>query len=238
MPLLEHFEISGKWLFRRRGFLPLLLFLILYSGLRGFHYFNGSHFDETLFELACFVLGLSGQAIRVHAIGHVAPRTSGNGRRIQAQSLNITGLYSVVRHPLYLGSYLMWLSAALLSRNLWVVIVITLAFWLYYERIMFAEESFLRREFGTSYDRWAHHTPAFLPDVRLWKPPAEPFHWRDVLLRERSAFAALALTFAVFDAYVDASARGGLPELLWLSLVAVAASIYLVTELDKQLRDR
>ena len=63
-------------------------------------------------------------------------------------TLNTSGLYSVVRHPLYLGNYLMWLGVALFSRTWWAPVIVSLVFWLYYERIMFAEEEFLRRQFG------------------------------------------------------------------------------------------
>ncbi|GAI74444.1 unnamed protein product [marine sediment metagenome] len=43
------------------------------------------------------------------------------------------------------------------------------AFKRYYERIIFAEEEFLRKTFGDSYLKWAEQTPTFLPKCKNWK---------------------------------------------------------------------
>ena len=42
----------------------------------------------------------------------------------------------------------------------WLPVIYSLAFWIYYERIMFAEEAFLRQKFGETYRRWAATTPS------------------------------------------------------------------------------
>jgi protein-S-isoprenylcysteine O-methyltransferase Ste14 len=238
MALREHFETSGCWLFKRRGFLPLVLFIVLLYGLQGYRYLNGNHRSQAISELACFGLGLFGLLIRAYTVGHVGRASSGNRRALQAETLNTTGMYSVVRHPLYLGSYLMWISAALLTRNVWVVVVITLAFWLYYERIMFAEESFLRNSFGQAYDDWARRTPAFIPAILQWQAPREKLNTRQVLRRERSSFLGLVTTYALFDAYVDFGAHGGVPDAEWLVLFGLALTIYLAVEVDKRRQRR
>lgn len=116
-----------------------------------------------------------------------------------ADSLNTTGIYSVVRHPLYLGNFLMWLGVSLLTCSPGFVAAFALAYWIYYERIMYAEEQFLRRKFGTAYVLWAASTPAFLPRLGQYVPPALPFSWRKVLKKEKNGAFALLLTFAVFD---------------------------------------
>jgi steroid 5-alpha reductase family enzyme len=100
----------------------------------------------------------------------------------------------VVRHPLYLGNYLMWLGVALLSGAWWAPVIASLVFWLYYERIMFAEEEFLRRRFGGDFTAWAAATPAFLPRWRAWRPPLERFSLLTVLRREHSSLLALVAT--------------------------------------------
>jgi hypothetical protein len=83
-------------------------------------------------------------------------------------------MYSVVRHPLYLGNYFQWLGVAMLPRNPWVAVTVSLVFWIYYERIMFAEEEYLRRSFGSEFEEWAARTPAFIPDFAQWVPAACP----------------------------------------------------------------
>jgi hypothetical protein len=101
---------------------------------------------------------------------------------------------------------------------------------------MYAEEAFLRSQFGDVYDEWAKRVPAFVPAFHLWQSPTGKFDLRRVLRRERSGFLGLVATFALFDAYVDFRFHGGLPDTEWQVLMAVALSIYVLVELDKRLR--
>jgi len=81
-----------------------------------------------------------------------APRgTSGRHTlRQEAKRLNSSGMYSLLRHPLYLGNALMWLGISLFVHVWWVVVISMLIFWIYYERIMFAEEEFYCNNLATS----------------------------------------------------------------------------------------
>ena len=78
----------------------------------------------------------------------------------------------------------------------WLPVIYVLAFWLYYERIMFAEESFLRQKFGETYQQWAATTPAFLPRFSQWRKPSLPFSWLNVLRREYSGLMIVILCHA------------------------------------------
>lgn len=238
MALREHFEASGAWLFRWRSYLPLVLFVFVFLGLRHYHYPNGSHAQQTAWEIFCLLIGLAGEAVRAAAIGYVAMGTSSRVARAQeADALNTTGLYSLVRHPLYLGNYLMWLGPALLTRNVWVPLVVSLAFWLYYERIMAAEEAFLRSRFGEVFERWANATPAFLPALHGWQAPATKFQLRRVLRRERSSILGLMATFTVLTSYIDSRIMGRLHvDPLWFALFALTLIFYGVMEADKRRR--
>jgi len=57
----------------------------------------------------------------------------------------------------------MWLAIAMLTGNFWFVLVFSLVFWMYYERIIYAEEAFLRNNYGDVYLNWASKTPIFIP---------------------------------------------------------------------------
>ena len=236
MALREHFENSGAWLFRWRSYLPLLLYVPLFLAVKNFRYPNDSHYAETIWELICFALGVAGLVLRAYTVGYAAPATSGRVTGAQeAAALNTRGIYSVVRHPLYLGNYLMWLAVMLLTRNSWLVLVISLVFWLYYERIMFAEEAFLRRRFGAVYDEWANRVPAFIPALRGWKPPEHGFEFRRVLRRERSGLLGLIATFFAFATYVDWKVQGELHvDWLWAALLVFALLFYALLEVDKR----
>ena len=211
MTLHEEFERAGNWLFRRRGYLPLLLLPIPVAAMAGVHYPAHIHGLDLAWEGACLLLSLLGLGVRVATVGFVPRGTSGpNTRRLVADSLNTTGTYSVVRHPLYVGNYLMWLGVAAFPRAWWSPLLASLAFWLYYERIMFAEEAFLSRKFGTTYTRWAATTPAFIPRAALWQPPTCPLSVRAVLRREYPGLFALVACFTVLEVVGDFAYTGRL----------------------------
>jgi len=229
MPLSESFERSGEWLFRRRSYLPVLLFLIVVPAMWGFRYPEGSHLLDELWELFCLAVSLLGLALRSYAVGTTPSGTSGRNTHGQvASQLNTTGLYSVVRHPLYLGNYFMWLGVALFPRIWWLAVIISLLFWRYYERIMFAEEAFLRKQFGTVFETWAERTPAFLPKFKNWEPPALPFSWRTVLRREYSGFYGVIASLTFLEGISDFFESGHWEyDPMWGAIFGVATVIYL-----------
>ena len=147
-----------------------------------------------LYEYLCLAVSLSGTLVRIYTVGHTPVGTSGRNTANQvADVLNTTGIYSTVRHPLYLGNFLMWLGIALLTCNVGFVAVFVLAYWLYYERIMYAEEQFLRRKFGDTYLRWAERTPAFIPCLKRFRPTDLPFSWKKVIKKEKNGVFALSV---------------------------------------------
>ena len=91
------------------------------------------------------------------------------------------------------------LGAAMFAHEWWLGLVILMGFFLYYERIMLAEEAFLRQQFGAEFEAWAARTPAFFPSFRNWRPPALPFSFRNVLKREHAGFFALVVVFTVLE---------------------------------------
>lgn len=149
MALQESFAKSGNFLFKKRSFLPLL---ILIPGMAWFVWLN---FQKTTItgwwlDLIFLCIGFIGLTIRILTVGFTPKGTSGrNTSEGQvAEVVNTTGIYSVVRHPLYLGNFFMWLAPCLMILDLWFILFFCLAYWLYYERIMYAEEDFLRKKFG------------------------------------------------------------------------------------------
>lgn len=234
--LNEHFEKSGAWLFRRRSYLPIFLFAIVLLGMRDFHYPAERYGPQTtLWELGCFGVGLLGLLVRSITVGYAALGTSGRVSAQEADALNTSGMYSIVRHPLYLGNYLMWMSVALLTYTVWVPLVIALVFWLYYERIMIAEEGYLRVQFGDQFERWAATTRAFIPNPSTWQSPNRPFALRRVLRRERSGLLGLTLSFAAFELIVGSLARGAIHvDPVWTLLAAFSFLIYAALEIEKR----
>ncbi|MBV9774715.1 MAG: DUF1295 domain-containing protein, partial [Gemmatimonadetes bacterium] len=210
---------------------PLFLLALLLLHYREFHYPGGSHRLALGWEFFCLAVSLVGLGVRVVTIGLVPPGTSGRSTRagMGAETLNTEGMYSVVRHPLYLGNALMWLGIALLPRIWWLAVLIMLAFALYYERIMFSEEAFLRGRFGAAFEEWARATPAFWPRLRGWRASGREFSARAVLHREPSGLLAMLACFAAFDLLQSYAVRGRwAPGPVWPGIFCAGLVVYLV----------
>jgi protein-S-isoprenylcysteine O-methyltransferase Ste14 len=200
MALIHSFEKSGNWLFRYRGQLPVILFL---AAVPVIWRTSARDYDaEVLFaiNICAFIISFAGLVVRAIAIGTTPKGTSGRNTKGQvAESLNTTGIYSCLRHPLYLGNFLMWIGIVIFTYSLAFTIVVSLAFWLYYERIMFAEERFLEGKFGDTYMKWSVSVPAFIPSFRNYLSGIVPFSFKSALRREYSGVFATVFGFAFID---------------------------------------
>ena len=191
---------TGQWLFRWRSYPPLVLFAIILPAFKDYSYLFGSSSYELAWQVFCFAISLLGLGIRSYTVGRTPKGTSGrNTRKQRADQLNTTGAYSISRNPLYVGNFLMMLGPNMFVRVWWVSVIYTLAFWLYYERIILAEEAFLKKKFGKEYDDYFDRTPAFLPDFSLWQPPDLSFSLRNVLRREHSGFLSVVILFLILS---------------------------------------
>jgi protein-S-isoprenylcysteine O-methyltransferase Ste14 len=200
MALIEEFDQSGNWLFRWRSYFPIALYA--FAGV-----VIGWELDEHIplynptFAWTCLGISLLGLLIRAITIGYAPRGTSGRNTKAGqvAEVLNSTGIYSTVRHPLYLGNFFMWLGIILYVGNWWFSIICCLLYWVYYERIMFAEEFFLRGKFGQTYLDWSKNTPAFWPRLTQWQSPSWDFSLKTVLKREYNGFFAIFFSFSILD---------------------------------------
>ena len=197
MALIEEMQRQGNWLFRWRGWLPLVLVPFGMIAIADTTRLGEWLDDRDPYWMAiCMGVSYLGFIIRCLIIGYVPNDTSGrNVKEQRAGSVNRVGLYSLVRHPLYFGNFLVALGVVLAIKSAWFLLLFLLAYALYYERIMFAEEAYLRGKFGTEYEEWAAKTPAFIPALRKMAKPNLTFSWKMVLRREYPAFLLVPLAF-------------------------------------------
>ena len=223
MALLHSFEKSGNFLFRHRGIIPVFVFLacspvLILSFNPGISVAALPYCWQIVVAIVSVLVSLAGIVVRAYTIGTTPHGTSGRNTDKQvAKSLNTKGIYSVVRHPLYLGNYLMWLGLLLFIGNVPFLVCVSLVYWLYYERIMFAEERFLEREFGQAYLDWSVTVPAFCPKWRQFQKGDVPFHFKSVLRREYSGIFAITLCFTLVDYIRFAMVNyGSWTEVCWI----------------------
>ncbi len=232
MNLSRDFEKRGNWLFRRRSYFPLLILPLLLAALRDSEYI-GRHFGDgvqTVWEIFCILISFSGLGLRMLTVGWVPEGTSGRNTQGQlAKFLNTQGPYSMMRHPLYLGNFMITLGFALFVQVWWFVVMFSLLFCLFYERIIFAEEAFLEKEFGETFQKWADATPAFFPNLRKWRRPAARFSWRMVLKREYSTFFGIIAGFVAIKFFAELLGNHELEfRPVWIFFLSIGFFVYIV----------
>ncbi|GAB3172305.1 methyltransferase family protein [Telluribacter humicola] len=249
MELVKELDKQGNFLFKYRGILPLII-LVVGLGVYAYEVWEAAgayriNFEDNEYEFLCLAVALLGLVIRILTVGFTPRNTSGRNTEQQvADTLNTSGMYSTVRHPLYVGNFFMWLGVAMLTQHTWFIVAFVLLYWLYYERIMFTEEKFISSKFGTKFYEWAARTPAIIPNPSKWRNPDLQFNLKKVLRQEKNGLFAVFLLFFVFDTvgeyitYGDVSFRNS----HWLVLCIASGVLYLVLKLLKNhtqvLRDR
>ena len=230
MALQEELERTGNWLFRWRSFIPLALVVPMFAAMRHFEYLGHRHLYQEFWAFLCMGISFLGLAIRAAVVGQTPYGTSGRNtwQGQVADSLNTRGVYSVVRHPLYLGNFIIWLGISLFALTWWLTVIFALLYWIYYERIMFAEEAYLRRKFGKSFDDWAARTPAFLPRFSGWEKAELPFSLRNVLRREYTGFFGIVAGFFLLEVSEHVAVEHELNfEPHWMAIFLAGLTIYL-----------
>ncbi|MGP8253147.1 MAG: methyltransferase family protein [Terracidiphilus sp.] len=122
-------------------------------------------FRHHLLRVAAVVLIVLGLVVRVIAIATLGKAFSANVAIRSTQTLQRSGLYSVVRHPSYLGMEIIFLAVGVWGHNwgsLAVMIALPTTAVLYRIHV---EEIALRSAFGTEYDDYAKTTKRLIPWV-------------------------------------------------------------------------
>lgn len=241
--LFNEMVYQGGWLFRWRSYLPFMIapiFILFFYEADWFHW-SYSWFAEEAWDVVSLIVALVGLAGRVLVAGYALKGTSGRNTVQQSASrLNSTGMYSIVRHPLYLANFLIFLGFVLLFKSAILLLITALVFFLYYERIMLAEESYLDQKFGSEFRAWSLKTPAFVPRISIWQRADTSFSVKSMIRREHQTLFLIVSFFVVFE-ILDAVALEGRhlsewssTELHWLIVLCVVAAFYVATQFVKK----
>ncbi len=198
-PIAEQLSTMGDTLFRWRSYAPLVLLpLFVLSVL------DNRPPVPFSWEIACFLVSLSGLFLRAYVIGTAPSGTSARGtRQPTADSLSMLGAYSMVRHPLYLANTLIALGCSLLSGTWYLPFIVILLSFIYHERIAAREELFLRNTFGERFLIWAREVPAMIPAFHHYRPSGVPFQLQKVFVQESHGLCAIGTAFLVLDTLED-----------------------------------
>ncbi len=116
------------------------------------------------------------------------------------------GPYSIVRHPLYLGNFVIMIGVCIAANSLLVIIAGCAFMALVYAIVIPDEEEELRRLFGRAYENYARRVPAFLPNplrIGAWSFSVGAVNWRRAA---RDVFL-ISLLVAMFELKEDVLER-------------------------------
>ena len=211
MTLINSLDKNGKFLFRYRGQLPLLFFVLALPITYFYDYdflISYPSLKSLVLILSCFVFVL-GHLLRIIIIGCCEKHTSGRNRHEQvAHHLNTKGWYSMVRHPLYFANFLIWIGLSLYLVNPMLSLLLCVCYWIYYERIMFMEENFLFNNFGNEFQIWANKVPAFFPNVFLYEKSPNKFSLKTVCANEYPSIVSTATSLLILIIFRRFSMEG------------------------------
>ena len=107
-------------------------------------------------------IGILGLIVRAYAAGYLHKQ----------EVLTVTGPYARTRNPLYFGSSLLALGAAIAMHS-WIAAALLLFYFaLVYSFVMRREENELRAKHGSAFDSYAATVPLFFPSLSVARHPA------------------------------------------------------------------
>jgi hypothetical protein len=141
--------VLGRLLFRWRGVIGVVAFGVVFWPAR-------PTFGSCLFGLPIILAGL---ATRFWASGYIG--IEGRAREIGASRRIASGPYRVLRHPLYIGNFLLVAGMLVALRPAWWMAVVVMAgFAFEYGLIVAAEERHLRQKWSSGQVvKWSVRSP-------------------------------------------------------------------------------
>ena len=103
-------------------------------------------------------LAVLGQVFRIYAAGYI----------FKNKQLASTGPYSLVRHPLYLGNFIILIGFTIASANLYVAAGVVVFFLVWYPAAIAYEDSKLENIFGEDWREWSKNIRAIIPVRIRW----------------------------------------------------------------------
>ena len=176
---------AGNLFFRFRNALFPIIFVALALLTRPAFFLGNPHLDQIVVWLG-IVTALAGQCFRLFVIGYAYIKRGGKDGKVYADDLVTQGVYAHSRNPMYVGNFLIAVGLGLVYGSPWVYFFVIPFFAFVYLSIVEAEEAYLRKRFGQTFDDYAKRVNRFIPDFRgLGKSLAGlQYNWKKVLRKD------------------------------------------------------
>lgn len=144
----------------------LLSFIIMLTGvlyLNKNFYSQGNVVADNVLDFLGFILILKGILFRMCARGYKKAHSK------RSKSLVTSGPYSIVRNPMYLGSFLLGAGFVLMLWPWWSLPVFAWLFYLRFNKQVLKEEELLSNAFGQEYAAYCRKTARIFPSLKVLK---------------------------------------------------------------------
>lgn len=229
MAIIAGMRHDHRRLSRRDGYALLLLVALIAVAMPEATRVSkavGPKIEHVLFFVAVGI-SFAGLLVRWLSVGFF-PSTP------DAETLDTTGMHSLVRHPLHVGNFLAMLGVIASVKVWWLFAIFSVGYWLYVRRAVVAEEAVLETHFGDDYRAWAAKTPAFLPKFGGWRAPTGRFLPGVLFGREYNGVLAVCASFSILEFVSDAFVMGTPVEtwvhedVAWVALGAASVALYFI----------
>ncbi|MDD5431593.1 MAG: isoprenylcysteine carboxylmethyltransferase family protein [Candidatus Omnitrophica bacterium] len=120
-----------------------------------------SSLSNLIFSGIGLLLVISGYFLRIIARGHKADENP------DGKTLVTTGVYKLMRNPMYFGTLLIGLGVILFLFKWWIAVIFLVVYLSIYIPEITKEEAKLKNLFGEAFKNYCKHTPKFFPSLSV-----------------------------------------------------------------------
>jgi protein-S-isoprenylcysteine O-methyltransferase Ste14 len=203
--------------FRAISVVPVILLIFFI-----FNPLDAGRFNPWL-NLLGFLIALAGAATRSIAVGYAKPFTSGRENFLKAENLNTSGLYAIVRNPLYVGNFLVYNGVLIAYSSPAALALFNVFFIANYYFIILSEENYLKKQFGEVYNQYRRAVPKVLPRFSLYRKNDRPFSWTRAVFKEKNTTCYWIFFYAAAMLIKEYRLNDGAIRHFWWHAVPVLA---------------
>ncbi len=225
-------EKTGRILFKFRSFTPLPLIILIFIFFKPVNLYSWNAFLNFMGA----ILIILGEFIRIISVGFSFPGTSGRENYLRADELNTSGIYSIVRNPLYIGNLIIYSGLLLIYSNFYALLLFDLLFVLQYYFIITYEEKFLQNKYGAEYKNYMSTVKRIIPKFSRVKSPVNKFNSKKVIFAENDSVFNAVFFFFILLIYksVQFSKQAVFDDLFKFIPIVILIILYVLVKIVKK----
>lgn len=221
----------GRFLFKHRSFTPLPIMILLVVFFKPID----AGAQNIIIHILGLFIALSGEFIRMLTVGFSHSGSSGRESHLRADRLNTTGLYSLVRNPLYIGNFFIFSGLIIVFANPLALLVMALFLSGQYYFIILAEEAYLKDKYGPEFDDYCARVRRIIPGLMAYRKNSRPFNAQKVLFKENDSLFNLLMIFLLLLLYKEKLYTGYIARpLAYIVPAALLILAYIIVKILKK----